>query len=370
MSRQARETLARLLAGSDVLLDGSRPTDIRVHDPRFAARVLAEGSLGAGESYVDGWWDADDLDGMVTRVLRTSVDQRIRAWRDVANIALAKVANLQNRARAFQVGERHYDIGNDLYRHMLDERMLYSCAWWPGAKDLAAAQIGKLELVFGKLGLAPGQRVLDIGCGWGGALQYAAQKYGVSGVGVTVSREQATLARERCRGLPIEIRLVDYRELDEQFDHIYSIGMFEHVGPKNYRTYLEVVHRCLAPGGRFLLHTIGALRPSRNAIDPWIGRHIFPNAVIPTQRQVTEALDGLFWIDGWQRIGSNYDTTLLAWRTNFEKAWPELSKTRDERFRRMWHYYLSVCAAGFRAGTTDVWQVLMSRAHEGCRSGA
>lgn len=362
MTRKAFDTVSRLLADCGVRVNGSSPTDIQVHDPRFYSRVLAAGSLGVGESYVDGWWDADDLDGFVARVLAARGDKHLRGWNEVLGYAQAQLMNLQSRARAFQVGERHYDIGNDLYARMLDSRMMYSCAWWVNAGNLEEAQLAKLELTLGKLGLEPGQRVLDVGCGWGGALEYAARRHGVSGVGVTISREQAELARSRVAGLPVEIRLVDYRDLDERFDHAYSIGMFEHVGAKNHRTCLEVVHRCLEPGGRFLLHTIGGLRRSRNSIDPWIGKYIFPNAVIPTQHQVTQAIDGLFLLEGWQRIGRHYDPTLIAWRTNFEKAWPELSKTRDERFYRLWRYYLSACAAGFRAGVTDLWQVLLTRA--------
>jgi cyclopropane-fatty-acyl-phospholipid synthase len=362
MSARARDTVIRFLGDCDVQVDGSRPTDIQVRDPRFYERVLAQGSIGVGEAYMDGWWDAADLDGFVTRVLRCNVDKRLRGWNELVGIALAQLTNLQSRARAFQVGERHYDIGNDLYSRMLDSRMMYSCAYWVNATTLEEAQVAKLNLTQDKLGLKPGQRVLDVGCGWGGALKHAVERYGVSGVGVTISKEQAELARNRVAGLPVEIRLTDYRELDDQFDHAYSIGMFEHVGAKNYRTYLEVVRRCLKPGGRFLLHTIGSLRHSRNDIDPWIGKYIFPNAVIPRQAQITEALKGLFWIEGWQRIGPHYDTTLIAWRENFEKAWAELSKTRDQRFYRMWRYYLSACAAGFRAGITDVWQVLLTRA--------
>jgi cyclopropane-fatty-acyl-phospholipid synthase len=361
MSARSRETLTRLFAEGDVHFNGPRATDIQVNDPRFYDRVMADGSIGMGESYMDGWWDAADLDGMITMLLGPRMDQRVRSWRDVASHLLARLANLQRPGRAFQVGEQHYDIGNDLYERMLDRRMIYSCAYWPNAKTLDEAQEAKLDLVFGKLGLAPGQQVLDIGCGWGGSLKYAAEKYGVTGVGITVSKEQAELARANCAGLPIEIRLIDYRELDQQFDHVYSIGMFEHVGPKNYRAYLEVVRRCLKPGGRFLLHTIGSGRwSSKIDIDPWLDKYIFPNAVVPRQSHITAAIEGLFWIEGWQRIGPNYDTTLMAWRDNFQKAWPELSKTRDQRFYRMWNYYLSSVAAGFRSRNADVWQVLMS----------
>jgi cyclopropane-fatty-acyl-phospholipid synthase len=360
MASNARDAVLRILADSGVQVDGPHPTDIQIHDQRFYARALAEGSIGIGESYMDGWWDAADLDGCVTKVLACNADKRLHSWSQLSGYLQAHLTNLQRRSRAFQVAERHYDIGNDLYSRMLDPRMMYSCAYWVNAATLEEAQVAKLNLTLDKLQLQAGQRVLDVGCGWGGALRHAAERYGVSGVGVTVSKEQAALARARVAGLPVEIRLTDYRDLDEKFDHAYSIGMFEHVGPKNYRTYLEVVRRCLKPGGRFLLHTIGGLRGTHNDIDLWIGKYIFPNAVIPRQEQITQALEGLFWIEGWQRIGRHYDPTLIAWRENFEKAWPELSKTRDERFYRMWRYYLSVCAAGFRVGVTDVWQVLLT----------
>ncbi|MGC4029810.1 MAG: cyclopropane fatty acyl phospholipid synthase [Steroidobacteraceae bacterium] len=356
----ARQTIERFLADCDVRVGGGRPTDLQVHDDRLYARLLAQGSLGLGESYMDGWWDVADLDGFITRVLEAGVDQRVHGWSEVAAYAAAHLSNLQSRARAFQVGEHHYDIGNDLYERMLDRRMIYSCAYWVNASTLDAAQEAKLDLVFDKLQLQGGQQVLDIGCGWGGALRYAVERHGIRGVGVTVSREQAALAQAACAQLPVEIRLTDYRALEERFDHVYSIGMFEHVGSKNYRTYFETVRRCLVPEGRFLLHTIGSRRLTHNDIDPWIGRYIFPNAVVPQQRQITEAIDGLFFIEGWQCIGPHYDPTLMAWRRNFDGAWPELSATRDERFRRMWHYYLGACAAGFRAGITDVWQVLLA----------
>jgi cyclopropane-fatty-acyl-phospholipid synthase len=310
---------------------------------------------------MERWWDVVDLEELVYRLLRARVDERVRTWRDVIAYLAAALFNRQGRSRAFVVGERHYDIGNDLYESMLDPRMIYSCGFWESATTLAEAQRAKLDLIFRKLALEPGQRVLDVGCGWGGALEYAAREYGVEGVGITVSREQAEYAREKCRGLPIEIRLQDYRGMEDEFDHIYSIGMFEHVGPKNYRTYMQTMRRCLRPGGRFLLHTIGVNGPKapRNN-DPWIEKYIFPNSRLPTKQQITDAREGLFKLTGEQSIGVHYVPTLRAWRANFEEHWPTLKLTRDDVFFRMWEFYLQSSAAGFRAETNGVWQLLLT----------
>jgi len=358
-SSELRQRIQTLLDPAGVTLDGSAPWDLRVHDEQFYSRVVAHGSLGLGESYMDGWWDSDDLDGLLTRLLAVHVDQRVRGLDDVLLWLKAAVVNLQRGRRAYAVGERHYDIGNDLFERMLGRRLVYSCAYWREAADLDAAQAAKLDLVCRKLGLAPGQRVLDIGCGWGEALKFAAERYGVSGVGLTVSHEQADYARELCRGLPVEIRLQDYREIDERFDRIYSIGMFEHVGVRNYRTYFETVRRNLAEGGLSLLHTIGA-NVSTNHTDPWIEKYIFPNSMLPSAAQIAQASEGLFVIEDWHNFGADYDRTLQAWRDNVEAAWPELADRYDERFRRMWRFYLAGSMASFRTRQIQLWQLVMS----------
>jgi cyclopropane-fatty-acyl-phospholipid synthase len=356
-----RKRMQSLFAECGIEIDGPNAWDIQVHNDDFHARVLAGGSLGLGESYMDGWWDVRDLDGFIYRLLAANLDERVQGWRDALAWLRAALFNLQRRARAFEVGERHYDLGNDLYEAMLDRRMIYSCAYWQNANTLDEAQEAKLSLTLGKLGLRPAQRVLDVGCGWGGALKFAVEKFDVTGVGVTIAREQAEYARQSCEGLPIAIRLQDYREMREKFDHVYSIGMFEHVGVRNYRKYMRVVRRCLHPGGRFLLHTIGGIK-STNHTDPWIHRHIFPNSMIPSRQQIERAVEGIFSIQGWQDIGAHYERTLLAWRANFDRSWSRLAARYDERFRRMWHYYLGSCAAAFRAKKLDVWQVLLAPA--------
>jgi cyclopropane-fatty-acyl-phospholipid synthase len=357
-SDKARRIFEALFAECGIRIDGPGPCDIQVRNDACFARFLAEGSLGVGESYMAGWWDVEDLDGFITRLLTARIDERIHTWRNLLHYWRSVLLNLQRPSRAFEVGRRHYDIGNGLYRAMLDRRMIYSCGYWESAQTLDDAQEAKLELVFRKLDLQRGQRVLDIGCGWGGALRFAAERYGVSGVGITISKAQAEHATAVVAGLPVEIRLQDYRNLDEPYDDIFSIGMFEHVGPKNYRTYMEIVRRCLRSGGRFLLHTIGSSQVL-NRTDPWIEKYIFPNSLIPSAHQIVQAIAGLFVIDGWQRIGNHYDPTLLAWRTNFERWWSDNGQRRDDPFYRMWRFYLSASAASFRARKNDVWQVLL-----------
>jgi len=359
MSRQLQNHVRRLLGECGVHVGGDAPTDIHVTNEGLYGRVLRQGSIGLGESYMDGWWDTADLDGFLYRLLTARLDERVRGLSHAATYCRAALFNLQRQSRAFQVGQRHYDLGNDLYRAMLDPRMVYSCGYWEYANSLADAQEGKLELVFEKLRLRGGERILDVGCGWGGALKFAAERYGACGTGVTISPPQAEYARASCRGLPVEIRVQDYREPLGTFDHIYSIGMFEHVGSKNYRRFMECMRASISRKGRFLLHSIGA-PSSRNHTDPWIEKYIFPNSMIPSASQITQAIERLFTIDGWQRIGDHYVPTLLAWRANFERAWPTLRAKYDERFYRMWRFYLSASAAMFRAHRLDVWQALLS----------
>ena len=348
-----------LLNLAGVRVGGDAPSDIRVHDTQLYSRILLHGSLGLGEAYMDGWWDADDLDGFLFRLLDTRLDERVGGIEDTWLYLKARFLNLQHGRRAYVVGEHHYDLGNDLFQAMLGKRLVYSCGYWNEATDLDAAQEAKLELIFRKLGLAPGMRVLDIGCGWGEALKLAAEHYGVSGVGVTVSQEQAEYAREICRGLPIEIRLADYRELDESFDRVFSIGMFEHVGVKNYETYFNVARRCTVEDGLFLLHTIGS-NVSSNHTDPWIAKYIFPNSMVPSAEQIANASEGIFVTEDWHNFGADYDRTLMAWRDNFDRAWPTLEARYGERFRRMWRFYLSASAALFRSRRDQLWQLVMS----------
>jgi cyclopropane-fatty-acyl-phospholipid synthase len=355
-----QDIIEELMTATGISIDGNNAADIQVNHPQFFKRVLQEGSLGLGESYMDGWWDCERLDILFTQILRSGLDERMpKKLADLMRIAGARLFNLQSRKRAWIVGKEHYDIGNDLFAAMLDPYMQYSCGYWKDAGDLAQAQRNKLKMICEKLQLKPGMKLLDIGCGWGGLAQYAAQKYGVSVTGVTISAQQQKMAQDRCRGLDVEILLQDYRDLNGQFDRIVSVGMFEHVGPKNYGTYFDVAARNIKDDGLFLLHTIGSNETDLN-VDPWINKYIFPNGCLPSVQHIATVSEKHFVMEDWHNIGADYDRTLMAWYENFLRCWPNMSRRYDERFKRMFTYYLNACAGAFRARNIQLWQVLFS----------
>lgn len=350
-----------LLSQAGIVINGPEAWDIRVHDTRFFKRVLQQGSLGLGESYMEGWWDCKQLDIFFDKLLRARLDeQRPASFSDLIRIAFARLVNPQSRRRAWQVGEVHYDLGNDLFSRMLDPHMQYSCGYWKDADELYAAQENKLALICEKLQLKPGMTVLDIGCGWGGLAEYAARHYSVSVEGITISAEQKAYAESRSAGQDIRILLQDYRDLDKQYDRIVSVGMFEHVGPKNYATYFKAVDRCLKPEGLFLLHSIGANKTQHN-VDAWINKYIFPNGCLPSVKQIAEASEPYFVIEDLHNFGADYDKTLMAWHYRFNQAWPQLSDNYSTKFQRMFNYYLTACAGAFRARNIQLWQLVLSR---------
>ena len=354
-------TLRDLLEQAGIIVDGPAPHDIQVRDARFYGRVLRDGSLGLGESFVEGWWDADAVDETVRRILEGGLQERAtRSPRVFAFALVARLLNLQARRRAGWLVRKHYERGLDLFSAMLDSRMVYSCGYWKDARTLDEAQEAKFDLICRKVGVRAGSTLLDVGCGWGSLARYAAERYGASVTGITVSPEQAEVARETCRGLPVEIEVRDYREARGRFDAVVSVGMFEHVGPKNYRSYMKVVERCLAPGGVSLLHTIASNHRTAH-IDPWLHRYIFPGANLPTLGEIAEAAEGLFVVVDVHNFGPDYDRTLMEWHRNFEQAWPHLRARYDERFRRLWRYYLLCSAGSFRAGSSQLFQVILTR---------
>lgn len=321
---------------------------------------MAQGNLGFGEAYMNGAWEVDELDEFFYKLLSGKIPDQIKPTKILPHILKTKYLNRQTEKRAWEVGKSHYDLGNRFYGAMLDSRMTYTCGYWKDASNLEEAQLAKLDLICRKLQLQPGMRLLDIGCGWGSLMAYAAEHYGVEAVGMTISKEQVEWATAKYPHLKLDFRLTDYREIDEKFDRIVSVGMFEHVGSKNHRTFMEVAHRCLNPGGLFLLHTIG--RNLRNSYpDPWIDKYIFPNGELPSLGQIGDAVDELFVVEDLHNFGADYDKTLLAWCRNFEAAWPEFQAELGERFYRMWRYYLLSCAGAFRARNIQLWQWVLAK---------
>ena len=361
-----KQKAQELLNLADIKINGNRPWDIKVHNDKFYSRILSGGSLALGETYMEGLWDCEKLDEFIFRILRANLGEKVRGMKNLLpTIIKAKVFNLQSLSRAFHVGKKHYDIGNELYKYLLDKRMVYTCAYWKNSKTLDEAQEAKLDLVCKKMGLKRGMKILDIGCGWGSFLKFAAEKYGVKGIGVTISKEQVKLARENCKGLDVEIRLQDYRLINEKekFDRIISLGMFEHVGFKNYRKYMSVVRKNLKEDGLFLLHTIGGNK-SLHIADPWIIKYIFPNGLIPSIKQIAEASEKELVMEDFHNFGEYYDNTLMAWYKNFNKNWEKikkLDKKYNNEFYRMWSYYLLASAGSFRARTNQLWQIVFSK---------
>ncbi|WP_397452414.1 cyclopropane fatty acyl phospholipid synthase [Pseudomonas sp. NA-150] len=357
---RAHRFVEELLNKAGLNINGPAPWDMQLNQPGVPERALSKGNLGLGDAYVEGQWDADQLDEFFSRLMRSRLTDNIQPASLIFHALNAKLFNRQDKTRAWQVGEQHYDLGNEFYASMLDPRMAYTCGYWANATTLEEAQNAKLDLICRKLGLKPGMRVLDIGCGWGSFMSYAAEHYGVECVGVTISKEQADWAKKKYPHLPLEFRLQDYRDVDEKFDRIASVGMFEHVGRKNHRTYMEMAHRCLKDDGLFLLHTIGKNR--RNSTpDPWIDKYIFPNGDLPSLGQISDSLDDLFVAEDMHNFGADYDKTLMAWHANFEASWSKYAEELGPHFYRMWRYYLLSCAGAFRARDIQLWQWVLSK---------
>jgi cyclopropane-fatty-acyl-phospholipid synthase len=366
--------VADLLAHADIKIGGSRPWDIAVRDPRFYKRALAGGAIGLGESFMDGWWDVPALDQAIARMLGTDLRGKIKL--SPAMLVDAAAEHLPNlpyvwpglrpflsRFQTFKAAaETHYEVGNDFYRAMLGRQMLYSCTYWADAKTLDESEDAKLAMSCRKLQLAPGQRLLDIGCGWGGFAKYVAENFGVSVTGITISEQQRALAIERCRGLPVEIRVQDYREVEGRFDRVASFGMFEHVGRQNFDAYMRVAHDCLAEDGLFLLETIGD-NVSKSECNPWFQKYIFaaPTSMFPSIKEIAEAAEGRFTMEDWHNFGADYAPTLRAWHDNLAARRDWVVTQYGERFYRMFVFYLLSCAGAFEARTYQMWQVLFGK---------
>jgi cyclopropane-fatty-acyl-phospholipid synthase len=359
----AAKKVTEILALADIEVNGSRRWDIQVYDDRLFRRLLSDGTLGGGEAYVDGWWDAEDLADFFTRMHRIDPYEKVKTLSALWLTLTSRIFNLQSRTRSKQVAQEHYDVGNDLYRAMLDPRMQYTCAYWKDASTLDKAQENKLHLICKKIGLTPGMNVLELGGGFGGLAHFMATEYGCQVVSYNISKEQVAYGRALCKDLPVRFEQKDYRDAvhePHQFDRVVSVGLCEHIGQKNYRQFLRLARGRLKDGGLFLLHTIGS-NESYTTTDPWIDKYIFPNGVVPSIAQLGKAMEKFWVVEDWHNFGPDYDKTLLAWWRNFEDAWPSLRAKYGDRFYRMWKFYLLGCAGRFRARKLQLWQIVLSK---------
>jgi len=356
-----RYMIEKMLAPIGININGNSPWDMRVRDDRIFPQMLQNKNLGLGESYMEGWWDCQQLDEFIYKILTARLDAKIKSgFKFLIPTLTAAIFNLQSRMRCHIVAERHYDLDNELFMSFLDPYNQYSCAFFEGTEDLNEAQQKKINLICNKINLNKDDHVLDVGCGWGGFAKYVAEHYGCKMTAVNISEKQISYARESCKGLPVEILKCDYRDLHGSFDKIVSIGMFEHVGQKNYKTFMKTVHRCLKDKGIFFLQTIGG-NESLIQCDPWINKYIFPNSMLPSITQIGKAIEGLFVMEDLQNLGPHYEKTLMAWHENFQKAWSKLKIRYDDRFKRMWEYYLLSCAGAFRARCNQLWQIVLTK---------
>jgi len=368
MEKGIEDMVKSLLSSAGITVNGPGNADIQVKHQDFYKRILSDGELGFGESYMDGWWDVKSLDELCFKILSASLQDKVKTMNNYIHYLEAILLNTGKKSKAFEVGEKHYDLGNLLFQKMLDKRLAYSCGYWKEAQTLDDAQEAKLDLICRKLNLKQGMRVLDIGCGWGSFCKYAAEKYGAEVVGVTVSKEQVDFATVNCRGLNVTVKLMDYRDLNNEkqplkellFDRIVSVGMFEHVGYKNYTTFMNTVNNLLKEDGLFLLHTIGT-NTSVVTSDLWSNKYIFPNSHVPSIKQIGGAIEGVFVMEDWHNFGVYYDKTLMAWFDNFDNNWDEIKSDYDERFYRMWKFYLLSSAGSFRARNVQLWQIVLSK---------
>ena len=381
--QDAKKVCSEILKLADIKINGSRPWDLKVNDERVYEKVLSHGSLGLGEAYMDGWWDVKSLDEFFYHLLSADLQKKAISHLSIGTmsslalkVVISRLFNTQSISKSKDVAELHYNLGNSFYEKMLDpEYMQYTCGYWKNAKNLQQAQINKLDLVCKKLNLTKNSRnkekILELGSGFGGFGKFSTKNYSCEVTSYNISKEQIAFARKQTKDLPVKTIEADYRTAQnpknkEAFDKIVSIGMMEHVGPRNYKSFMELANYCLKDKGLFVVHTIGrntVLAPGLG--DPWISKYIFPGGHLPAVSQITAAAEGYFRVEDVQNFGHYYDKTLMAWFENFDRAWPQFKEEYGERFYRMWKYYLLSCAGAFRAGTICLFQVVLSKGNIG-----
>ncbi len=363
-------TLEVELPGGELRRYGAgAPIRLSIHERAFFGRIATRGKLGLGESYTAGEWDADDLVAFFELLLRNA---DAAAERHARLRRLLELRPRLHRRNGFTRSRRniayHYDLGNELFALMLDETMTYSCAIFEQPEvTLAEAQTAKLEQLCRLLELGPEDHVLEIGCGWGSFARHAAETRGCRVTGITISREQAVVARERTRGLPVEILEEDYRRVAGGYTKVVSIEMLEAIGADQFGTFFATIDRVLAPGGRAAVQTIlvPEQRWDRYRRTPdWIERYVFPGCLIPSLEALTRAATrhsrlGIYGVD---EIGEHYAETLRRWRASFHARGEDVRRLGyDRRFERTWDFYLAFCEAAFRMRALRDVQLLLAR---------
>jgi cyclopropane-fatty-acyl-phospholipid synthase len=355
---------AQLLAAADIHLNGSRPWDIQINNPLTLGRIMRDGSLGMGESYMDGWWDCQAIDQMMTRAVRARLHEHLGTPRAHVQSWFGQWAKRLPSSNARIVGRAQYDLNNQLFCAMLDSSMSHSSAYWEeGATTLEQAQEAKMEMVCRKLQLKPGMRLLDIGCGWGSFMRYAAKHYGVTALGLTTSKEQMALGQSMNQDLPVQFEHTDIQHFNtnsrSQFDCVVSLGMLNTPVLAANNALFSTARRSLKKDGLFLLETMGNNQRGQ-LLEPWLQKHLLCQIPLPSLGDVTDVAQLDFVVEDVHNLGADHDRTLLHWHQRFERAWPQLRLAYDERFYRMWRYHLMGSAGSFRARSTQIWQMVMS----------
>jgi len=367
MSKKSEQKVRELLLTSNIEVDGDNPQDIQVHDTSVYDRWLRDGSLGIGESYMEGLWSSNALDQTMKQLIDNMDELESRVKKSPSLILYTlklKFLNLQNKIGAKRVIEKHYNDDVNLFSEMLDSYMQYTCGYWNrGAKDLEVAQRNKMQLIAEKLHLKPGMQILDMGSGFGGLSYFLATEYDVRVTAVTLSENQHEWATCNFAHPNITFILGDYRDImSGEYDRIVSVGLLEHIGIKNYQLFFKKVFSLLKPEGIYLLHTIGSARTTTST-DQWIDKYIFPGGQLPSFKQIVDSIEEPFVIEDWHNFGENYSQTLHAWHHNLKKDWQiKTSSILTDKEFRMWEYYLLSCAGNFEArSSVQLWQIVICK---------